>query len=318
MKIRPVDINSDTPAIASNYSIFERNRTILTEEVRSWLGASFPGRIARMFMAVNETGAIQGHVEICHDPWHIPGQFIVFILVDPRCRGLGIGSALWDATMDFLREHHPTSLVSSVHDDDPASLAFAQRRGFTIERQRFASILDLNTFDESPYFAGIARLEQEGIHFGSLADFPENEETTRQLYELSLAVVRDVPGENWDLSEYRRFFEKFELGSPWFRREGQLLALEGEKWVGLASVQYNPATFHAYNANTGVIRPYRGRKIAQALKAQAVRYARKQGAVAIDTENDSLNAPMLAINRKFGYQPQPGKYKLILKNGEVT
>ncbi|HEY7850574.1 MAG TPA: hypothetical protein VIC27_10950, partial [Ktedonobacterales bacterium] len=28
------------------------------------------------------------------------------------------------------------------------------------------------------------------------------------------------------------------------------------------------------------------------------------------TNNDSQNAPMLAVNRKLGYQPQPGFYRM--------
>ncbi|MBP1693528.1 MAG: hypothetical protein H6Q37_1411, partial [Chloroflexi bacterium] len=61
----------------------------------------------------------------------------------------------------------------------------------------------------------------------------------------------------------------------------------------------------------GVLRTHRGRKIAQALKVIALRYARQNGAQVIRTDNDSLNAPILAINRKLGYQPQPGKYWLV-------
>ena len=313
MKIRPVNKDADLSVIANNYSAHERNKTILVEEVRSWLENASNGRIARIFVAVDETDAIQGHVEISHEIWHTTGQFILFILVDPKYCGQMIGSSLWEASLDFLNGHAVTSLISSVWDDDSASLAFAQRRGFSIERHIFASCLDLNTFDESPYLSDLARLEKEGIRFCTLADFPENEETTRQFYELNLAVVQDIPGESWDLSEYPEFFKRHILGSPWFRREGRLLALAGEEWVGFASVNHNPATCRAYNATTGVIRSYRGRKIAQALKVLAVRYARRQGAIAVDTDNDSLNTPMLAINQKMGYQPQPGKYKLILK-----
>ncbi len=61
---------------------------------------------------------------------------------------------------------------------------------------------------------------------------------------------------------------------------------------------------------TGVVASYRGRKIALALKLLAIRYAWSHGAKTIRTHNDSLNAPMLAINRKLGYQPQSGKYRL--------
>jgi hypothetical protein len=64
------------------------------------------------------------------------------------------------------------------------------------------------------------------------------------------------------------------------------------------------------NMITGVDRTYRGRKIAKALKLLTIRYAKAYGATAIRTNNDSENGTMLAINRKLGYRPQPGLYKL--------
>jgi GNAT superfamily N-acetyltransferase len=57
---------------------------------------------------------------------------------------------------------------------------------------------------------------------------------------------------------------------------------------------------------TGVDRPYRGRGLALALKLRTIRLARRYGAAYIRTHNDSENAPMLALNRKLGYQPEPG------------
>jgi GNAT superfamily N-acetyltransferase len=204
-----------------------------------------------------------------------------------------------------------TRLGSEILDSDPSSLAFAEHRGFTIDRQHFYSTLDLKTFDEAPYLPGIAALEAQGLRLCSLADFPDNLETRCKFYELNLSVVRDIPGENWDYAAYPQFFEERILGAAWFRRAGQLLAVDGDTWVGFASVSLSPETQSAYNATTGVIRAYRGRKIAQALKIMAARYARQHGAQMIRTDNDSLNAPILAINRKMGYQPQPGTYLLV-------
>lgn len=51
--------------------------------------------------------------------------------------------------------------------------------------------------------------------------------------------------------------------------------------------------------------------ICLALKIMAVRFARQHGARQVRTDNDSLNAPILAINLKMGYQPQPGNYFLV-------
>ncbi len=65
-----------------------------------------------------------------------------------------------------------------------------------------------------------------------------------------------------------------------------------------------------YNMMTGVLTAYRGQEIAQALKRLAIDYAHRAGAVTIRTNNDFRNAPMLAINRKLGYQPEPGWIRL--------
>ncbi|MGH2400197.1 MAG: GNAT family N-acetyltransferase, partial [bacterium] len=56
---------------------------------------------------------------------------------------------------------------------------------------------------------------------------------------------------------------------------------------------------------TGVRRQFRGRHIATALKVKTVEYARDHGIREIRTWNEINNAPMLAINIKFGFVRQP-------------
>lgn len=68
-----------------------------------------------------------------------------------------------------------------------------------------------------------------------------------------------------------------------------------------------------YNMITGVDRAHRGRGVALALKLLSIEYARRCGADYIRTHNDAENAPILAINRKLGYQPQPGLYLCALR-----
>jgi GNAT superfamily N-acetyltransferase len=89
------------------------------------------------------------------------------------------------------------------------------------------------------------------------------------------------------------------------------MALDQDEVVGIASVSYVETGQAARNLLTGVDPRYRGRKIAQALKLQAIHYAREQGAAAIQTQNDAENVAILAINRKLGYQPRPGRYRLV-------
>ncbi len=81
----------------------------------------------------------------------------------------------------------------------------------------------------------------------------------------------------------------------------------------MSAVGYFPASNYMYNMMTGVESAYRGRHIALALKLLIIKYARRYGAAYLRTNNDSENAPILAVNRKLGYQPQPGKYMLLRK-----
>jgi RimJ/RimL family protein N-acetyltransferase len=60
-----------------------------------------------------------------------------------------------------------------------------------------------------------------------------------------------------------------------------------------------------YQGITGPRREYRGRGLARALKLRTIEYARAQGKREIRTWNDTLNAPMLAINVKLGFVRQP-------------
>lgn len=312
VRVRPVCLDSDIPGIVRVINACDPAELTTVDGLQAeFHRAAPPNKIMLRLAAEDGKGAITGYIYVVHSPEAPKHHFYIWMRVDPAVRGQGIGSALWDSALVFLREQGGTRVGSEVHDQDAHSLAFAKRRGFTIDRQHFYSILDLADFDEAPYLPGIASLEAQGIRFCSLADFPDTPETLHKFYELNYAVVLDIPGENWDYTAYPQFFQERILGAAWFRRAGQLLAVDGDTWAGFASVIFNPESQSAYNATTGVIRAYRGRKIGLALKIVAARYARQHGALTIRTDNDSLNAPILAINRKMGYQHQPGTYFLV-------
>jgi len=310
MILRTACLETDLAGIVRVVNAGDPDHPTTLDDLRSNFLDATPGRVQRRLVAMDEDGAVKGYsvaVHVAEAPAH---HFYVWLCVHPSLRGQGIGSALWSVTLEYLQTQGATRLSSEVRDIDPASLGFAERREFKVDRQHFYSVLDLVVFDETPYQPGIAALEAQGIRFCSLADLPDTPAIRQKFYELNLAVVRDIPGEDWNFDNYPGFFEKHILGSPRFRREGQLLAVDGDTLTGFAAVSLEPENQKACNATTGVIRDYRGRKIALALKVLAARYARLHGARTVQTDNDSLNTPILAINRRMGYQPQPGTYQL--------
>ena len=309
MRLRLAQPDTDIPGIAGLVNTFERQPLTLAA-VQKWFAHMPPGRITHRMVAVDEGDAVIGYSVTCHEPWWRDRHFYLWVVVDPQWRQRGLGLALYQEAQSFLEAQGAAQLKSEVQDDDAVSLHFAERNGFSVDRHLFASRLDLRTFDEAPYAGLIAAQEAAGIRFFSMADFQDSPAARRKLYELNRSTDQDIPGADGSFMSLEEF-EEWICGAKWYCPAGQLLAADGETWVGLAAVQLLPETQGAYNLTTGVLRPYRGRKIALALKLLAIRYARGHGACCMSTDNDSLNAPMLAINRKLGYEPQPGKYSLI-------
>jgi GNAT superfamily N-acetyltransferase len=308
MKIRPLCLKTDLASVMGIINDFEP-QPMGMEYLRGWLEYQSPERISLRLVALDELDALIGFCDVVHEVSMHANNFYAWVGIQKPHRQQGAGKALWDAASEFLHEQGAICLTSEVRDNDPISLGFAEWRGFRIDRHSFSSTLELTAFDERPYLPYMDNLGAQGIRFCSLADFPDTPENRYKLFELNAANVLDLPeanGVTWTFLE----FEEMVLKAAWFRPEGQLLAVDGETWVGLAAVMLSPETRSAYNAHTGVRRAYRGKKIAQALKVFAARYARQNGTLNMTANNDSQNEAMLAINQKMGYVPQPGKYML--------
>ncbi|MEW5870961.1 MAG: GNAT family N-acetyltransferase [Chloroflexota bacterium] len=318
MHIRPIQIPADLPAVVALHNAFEPDSTT-PEQFQHWHDHMPPGRICRRMVAASsgDPGApVAGYSVVTHEPWFSEGHFYVWVAVEAAWQRQGIGAALYADALDFLREQESTNLKTQVRDDSPASLHFAQERGFAVDHHLFESTLDLTGFDESRFQEDLLACEDAGLRIFSLADVGDTRDARRRLHALNYETVLDIPGQDGAWMSFEEFEQRV-CSADWFNPQGQLLAALGETWVGLSAVQLLPQSQAAYNLITGVLSAYRGRKIAQALKLAAIRYARRNGARCLRTHNDSLNAPMLAVNRKLGYVPQPGQYVLrqILPKG---
>lgn len=76
--------------------------------------------------------------------------------------------------------------------------------------------------------------------------------------------------------------------------------------VGYANLMLVPGNPNvAWHGMTGVARAWRSRGVATALKRATIAWAMANGLEALEGANDIVNAPMRAVNRRLGYQPQP-------------
>ncbi len=309
IRLQPLNTQTDFPRIAELYNT-SNPEPITAGQLQEWEHQNPQEQIRHRMVAVDEHGQIIGYNDAGRDPWMPAGLFDLHMLVDPAQRHQGIGALLYQDALRFCQEHGATRLQGQVRDNCEPCLHFARQHGFQVTRHSFESTLDLATFDEARFAGHMEAIQASGIHFFTLADQGNTLEAQRRLYDLNARLVADIPGNQGWLS-FNDFLAQV-CAASWYRVDGQIIAAAGDTWVGMAAVGYFEHTRSMYNMITGVERAYRGRGIALALKLLGIRCARAYGAAYIRTHNDSENAPMLAINRKLGYQPLPGLYRVTL------
>jgi GNAT superfamily N-acetyltransferase len=289
------------------------NRGTIGDNIREFDTNQLEGDFIRRYAAcLGETVIGYGTI-FCSNTNLIP-RYSLWAGIYPEYRGNGYGARLYNHISKIAQEQGATQFYTSCMDNDPLALKFAKKRGFELRHHTFESVLNIETFDETPFTYIIEKLEKQGIRFTSLAAEGNSEEAQYKLWVLNDATAQDETSRD---SSSKSNFETFKariVNAHWFRADGQLLAVDGDRYVGLGAIGFEPDGVTANNAFTGVDREYRGRKIAQALKLHGIHYAKSKGVKRIITDNDSKNVGMLAINDKLGYVRQPGYYRFINKH----
>lgn len=204
------------------------------------------------------------------------------------------------------------ALWTEIHPgDDPRALRFAVDRGFVEAKRDTPWSLDLTRFDPAPHAAARTALERAGVRLASLADLDAaGTEWRRPFWALFSEVRRDVPraGPVRDIP-FERFAE-MSYAAPDFAPELALVALATEvsaapdAMIGMSQLwrDAEAGADEAFTGLTGVVRSWRRRGVALALKVAALERAAAAGVRRVHTDNDERNAGMLAINRRLGFE----------------
>lgn len=304
--IRPVNMATDLPRVAELFSLINLD-PVTADNLREWWTRPKESEISLRVVMVTPEGEIVAYGSSRRAAWDKPGRFWLTLMVAEAQRRQGFGSRLYDHLADFAVDHRAASFEVEVRDNLPEGRRFAEQRGFYVRRHNFESVLPLEGFDETPFVGVVEAAQAGGIRFSSLAELGDTEPNRRRLYDINRRLAYDIPGYDNEVAPFEDFTH-FVFEASWYRPEGQIVALDGETMVGMAAVGHFPETNSMYNMFTGVDPAYRSRHLALALKLLTIRLAGRYGVDYIRTNNDSDNAPMLAINRKLGYQAVPGLY----------
>lgn len=161
--------------------------------------------------------------------------------------------------------------------------------------------LDLTSVPPPEADSATQSLSQAGYYFFTLAQAEDDETTRRKLYALVREGVCDTPGFSGEFESYDAFVERIYIPSYRQHADSQFLASYAGDWVGLSSFVPQDVGRGLFGL-TVVTRAHRGRRIARALKLQALRYANGMGIDRIVTANHPENAPILGLNRALGFR----------------
>jgi len=231
--------------------------------------------------------------------WHsAPGTGTGEAFVLPEHRGAGVGFALYRELAGWVEERGCVTLETTVAEDDEASLAWADRRGFREIGRTSRLVLDLTAI-EAP-----AVDPPEGVEIVTWAERPE---LTRAIYEVACEAYPDEPGqEGTPMDSFDAWLAKDMRGDS-DRPEATFIALADGEVAGYAKLSLSGSrTNVVMHDMTGVRRAFRGRGIAGALKRAEIAWAKQAGYEALETVNDVRNEPIRRLNERHGYTVQPG------------
>lgn len=281
------DLEGWTNTLAGLQAYYQKN----LEQVTQRVAVAEPGELLGFYWATIER--LQ------------PEQATFNLYVIPDARRQGVGSRLYEDMLAAMQAAQVRRLRISIIDPPDEVRAFAERCGFVELRRSTLMALNLDELDDRSYDGLIARLEQEGFLFTSMEALGDGEGAQRKLYWLNETTGMDIPGT--DGTPTWGSFEEFQeqvCRAKWYHPGGQKVVIDKASGEFVAMSAISRFDDYAYNLHTGVERRYRGRKLAQAVKVLALRYAREElGVQTVRTHHNARNLPMFAIDRKLGYVP---------------
>ena len=204
----------------------------------------------------------------------------------PAHRRQGVGTALLQQLAWHAEGCGHDEVGSMV--DDPGSLAFAQRFGFSEIGRQVEQVRPVGPDEPWPAVPG-------GIEVVTVAERPDL--LPRLYHELALQAFEDMPTPR----KVEITLEQWE--AEWLNwPEATFVALADGEVVGMAGLNHDAdQPDRAENTLTAVRRDWRGRGLARMLKETATAWASAHGIREIYTWTQTGNENMRAVNERLGF-----------------
>ncbi len=259
------------------------------------------------YVAEDPSGRVVGYAGLRHVPWAFhPQKFSAAIRVHPTARRRGIGTQLWNQLLAELHARKAVTVRAMIRENISEGVQFALRLGFHEVMRMWESRLDVGSSELAPYHDRVNRVLAFGVAITSLAaELAKDPSVLQRLYVLNTAIGKDIPQPDPFTPPGYQLFLTHAVESPYALHDAFFIAAIDGVFVGFSNLFKPELGDWLLQGTTGVLRPYRGRGIATALKVRTIEYAKAHGVREIRTWNETKNVGILAINDRFGFIRQP-------------
>ena len=239
--------------------------------------------------------------------------FFFNILLNPKYSNFGYREKLYQKMLLKINNFRVTKIHSDVweHKNYKSHHNFLIKHGFKcvqINKESFCKIKEVNLDNYRPL---IKKLEKDGIKLlDSKYELNKNSDHYKKLEKLSWKYAQDFPIPD-GISHTREPFKQFLKEQIYFENNEygiELVAVKNNKYIAATDISVNHKSQPnvGWTGSLGVLREYRRKGIATALKVKAIDLLIKKGITEIRTDNEENN-PMYQINIKLGFKPAPSQ-----------
>ncbi len=245
-----------------------------------------------------------------------PGKLYMEMVV-PEGEADDVREALYQVVLDEARQAGADTLAAFSEGDHPVDDAFKRSKGFVQTHQDEDSELEVGTVDWARWEPCIAAVEAQGLEVATLAEYRLRcPEATERMYALYVETFQDVPSPEPLTPDTFENYAKY-VGRPDYPAHLVAVVLDGLTPVGMLTQRLRELDATVVDVGlAGVLRAYRGRGVARALKVKSLQLLRDAGVTLVRTGNNANN-PMFRLNQAIGFKQMPPWMHLALDLGSA-
>ena len=232
-------------------------------------------------------------------------RYRLFLVTDPRWLRRGVGDLLLERLTTDLRAANAVTVSCREYASQIELLKFLADRGFKEVDRVLDLRLDVNSIDLSAFSSILEKLKAQGITISTFAEERiRNPRCVEKLHHLATILHEDDPSRTpYAPPAYNEREALLWLEMSYMLPDAYFIAKRGDDYVGMSEVSLFEAVPGGLTQGfTGVLREYRKRGIATALKLHEIDYARRHSYKIIQAFNRPIQSAISALNQKLGFQ----------------